>query len=205
MANQRNENQIGKRLWQMLGASLVLGFVIQRVLTARTEWLSKPDGEGEADHLTVYLNDHLAGSVAAVELLMALERTHADIEPALAALRADVEQDQKDLRALMDRLNIAESGVRKIGGWLAEKAAQLKMQIDDRSSGALRLFESLEALSLGIEGKLALWRALKAAADLFPDLECSDYERLMKRAIEQRSRAEALRLNAAITALRPKD
>jgi hypothetical protein len=190
MANQQTENQIGKQLWQMLAASLVLGFVIQRVLAARSGRVSKPDREGGSDHLTVYLNDHLAGSVVAVELLMALERTHADIEPALAALRADVEQDQAELKALMDRLNIAESGVRKIGGWLVEKATQLKMRIDDRSGGALRLFESLEGLSLGIEGKFALWRALKATADFYPDLERADYERLMKRAIEQRSRAE---------------
>jgi hypothetical protein len=30
MANQQNENQFGKRLWQMFGASLRLSFVIQR-------------------------------------------------------------------------------------------------------------------------------------------------------------------------------
>lgn len=205
MTNQQNENQIGKRLWQTLGASLVLGFVIQRFLAVRSRQMSKPDREDESGHLTIYLNDHLAGSVVAVELLMALERTHADIEPALAALRADIEQDQAELKALMDRLNIAESGVRKIGGWLAEKATKLKMRIDDRSRGALRLFESLEALSLGIEGKLALWRALNAAADRVPHLKGADYERLTKRAIEQRSRAEALRLNAAIAALRWND
>jgi hypothetical protein len=198
-AKLQNENRIVKRLWQILGASLFLGFLIQRLLAARSGRISKPDRR----HLTVYLNDHLAGSMVAVELLMALERTHAEIEPALAALRVDVEQDQMELKALMDRLNIPEWGVRKIGGWLAGKTTQLKMRIDDRPGGVLHLFESLEALSLGIEGKLALWRTLKAVADLSPDLACSDYERLMKRAIEQRSRAEALRLQSAITALRP--
>ena len=78
-----------------------------------------------------------------------------------------------------------------------------QMRIDDRPGGLLHLFESLEALSLGIEGKLVLWWTLKAVADLSPDLACSDYQRLMNRAIEQRSRAEALRLQSAITALRP--
>jgi hypothetical protein len=205
MAYQQNENQIGRRLWQILGASLVLGFVIQRVLAARSRGFSQSDKEGQFDHLAIYLNDHLAGSVVAVELLMALERAHAEIEPALAALRAEIEQDQAELKALMDRLNIAESSVRKIGGWLTEKATRLKMRIDDRPGGALRLFEGLEALSLGIEGKLALWRALKAAADRFSALQCADYERLIKRAFEQRGRAEALRLDAAIAALRPND
>ena len=198
-AELQNENRIVKRLWQMLGVSLFLGFVIQRLLAAGSGRISKPDRR----HLDVYLNDHLAGSMVAIELLIALEKTHAEIEPALAALRVDIEQDQTELKALMDRLNVAESGVRKIGGWLVEKTTQLKMRIDDRPGGVLHLFESLEALSLGIEGKLGLWRTLKAAADLSPDLACSDYERLMKRAIEQRSRAEALRLQSAITALRP--
>ena len=198
-AELQNENRIVKRLWQMLGASLFLGFVIQRLLATGSGRISKPDRR----HLAVYLNDHLAGSMAGIELLMTLERTHVEIEPALAALRVDIEQDQTELKALMDRLNIAESGVRKIGGWLIEKTTQLKMRIDDRPGGVLHLFESLEALSLGIEGKLALWRTLKTVADLSPDLACSDYQRLMNRAIEQRSRAEALRLQSAITALRP--
>src|SRR5258708_10833066 len=124
-AKLQNENRIVKRVWRILGASLFLAFVIQRLLAARSGRISKPDRR----HLTVYLNDHLAGSMVAVELLMALERTHAEIEPALAALRVDVEQDQTELKTLMDRLNIAESGVRKIAGWLAEKTTQLKMRI----------------------------------------------------------------------------
>jgi hypothetical protein len=36
----------------------------------------------------------------------------------------------------------------------------LKLGIDDPPSGLLLLFESLEALSLGIEGKRSLWIAL---------------------------------------------
>ena len=55
------------------------------------------------------------------------------------------------------------------------------MRIDDRPGGLLHLFESLEALSLGIEGKLVLWWTLKAVADLSADLARSDYERLIKR------------------------
>ena len=57
-AELQNENRIVKRLWQMLGASLFLGFVIQRLLAAGSGRISKPDRR----HLAVYLNDHLAGS-----------------------------------------------------------------------------------------------------------------------------------------------
>jgi hypothetical protein len=205
MVNQQNANQIGQRLWHILGSSLFLGFVIQRVVAARFRRQVKTEREDQTDNLAVHLNDHLAGSVAAIELLTTLEEKYAHIQPVLEALRADIEQDQAELKALMDRLNISESSARKIGGWITEKATQFKMRVDDHSAGALRLLEGLEALSLGIEGKLALWGALHVTADRFPRLKCADYERLIERALDQRKRAEALILDAAIMALRPKD
>jgi hypothetical protein len=64
------------------------------------------------------------------------------------------------------------------------------------------LFESLEALSLGIEGKKSLWVALSAAAEVSPELRIADYERLKKRAEEQRNRVEAKRLEVAKAALK---
>jgi hypothetical protein len=73
--------------------------------------------------------------------------------------------------------------------------------LDDRTTGALRLLESVEAVALGIEGKLALWRGLSAAAETTPELRAVDYERLLQRASEQRRRIEAIRLEAAKSVL----
>ncbi|HSF43371.1 MAG TPA: hypothetical protein VLT87_26460, partial [Thermoanaerobaculia bacterium] len=67
----------------------------------------------------------------------------------------------------------------------------------------LHLLEALDALSLGIEGKKILWRALAAAAEDAPALQGVDYEGLTRRAEEQRRRVEALRLDAARRALIP--
>ena len=153
------------------------------------------------NRLATYLNDHLAGAVAAVRLLESLAHVYEELRPRLTALRADIEADRLDLQALMARLDIGESQTRKIGGWVAEQASELKMRFDDSADGPLRLFESLEFLSLGIAGKLGLWEALTAAAEVSPQLRCADYKRLMQRAIEQRGRAEALRLEAAAEAL----
>ena len=136
--------------------------------------------------VATYLNDHLAGAVAAVRLLESLEEVYEELRPRLSALRADIEADRLDLQALMARLDIGESQARKIGGWVAEQATALKMRLDDSADGPLRLFESLEFLSLGIAGKLGLWEALKAAAEVSPQLRCADYNRLIQRAIEQR-------------------
>jgi hypothetical protein len=155
------------------------------------------------EHLATYLNDHLAGSVLALELMEHLEEAHAGTELAdfMAALRAEVTADQQELEALMERLEVGESRPRKATAWLAEKVALLKLRLDDSGDGALRLFESLEALSLGIEGKRALWRALAAAAEASPALRGLDFLRLIQSAEQQRNRLEARRLEAAKAAL----
>jgi len=156
-----------------------------------------------SEHIATYLNDHLAGAVVALELLEHLETEHAGTEVGrlAAELRAEVEADRQTLESIMDRLEVARSRTRRAAAWLGEKAAELKLRLDDPSGGSLRLFESLEALSLGIEGKRSLWRALAAAAEEAPDLQLADYQGLIRRAEEQRSRVETARLEAARRAL----
>lgn len=151
------------------------------------------------EHIATYLNDHLAGATGAVELLEHLEKEHADTEVGRLAsgLLADIEADRQTLKSLMEGLQVSESRTRKAAGWLGEKAAELKLRLDDPKGGSLRLFESLEALSLGIEGKKSLWRALAAAAEEAPHLRAADYEDLIRRAEEQRGRVETARLEAA--------
>jgi hypothetical protein len=157
------------------------------------------------EHLATYLNDHLAGSSAALEILDHLEAVHAerDLGPFVAPLRAEVAADRQELAALMSRLDVAESRTRKASAWFAEKLAELKLRLDDPAGGALRLLEALEALSLGIEGKRGLWGALATAAEDAPALQGVDYTRLGRRAEEQRGQVEALRLKAARRALVP--
>lgn len=156
------------------------------------------------EHIATYLNDHLAGATAAVELLEHLEKAHAgSVGQAAAGLRAEIEADRQELKALMKRLDIDESSVRKASGWLGGKFTELKLRLEDRSGGDLHLLESLEVLSLGIEGKHGLWQALAATAQDAPALRVADYERLAGRAVEQRSQVEAMRLEAARKALVP--
>ncbi len=154
-------------------------------------------------HLATYLNDHLAGSVLALELMEHLERAHADAPIAgfLAELRAEVAADQDELERLIERLDARESLPRQAAAWFAEKIARLKLQLDSRSSGPMGLFEGLEVLSLGIEGKHSLWRALSSIAHEAPPLQGVDYERLLRRAVEQRGQVEAERLAIAGAAL----
>src|SRR5689334_19609237 len=101
----------------------------------------------------------------------------------------------------MVRLHVTESRPRKAAAWLTERLGALKLRLDDSGDGAFRLFESLEAVSLGIEGKSGLWRTLTILTSEMSDLEGPDYEMLITRAAAQRQRAEALRLEAARLAL----
>jgi hypothetical protein len=155
------------------------------------------------EHLATYLNDHMAGSLMAVEILEHLEVEASDVMADLGTLKADIEADRDQLGALMDRLGITESRVRKVTSWIAEQVTEAKFEADDETRGTLRRLERLEVLAVGIDGKSALWRALNAAAEVAPELRGMDYEHLTERAQEQRSRVEIMRLQAARLALAP--
>jgi hypothetical protein len=151
--------------------------------------------------LSTYVNDHMAGTVVALELIEHLENVHVGdpVGSFAVELKADILADRGELERLMSRQNITASRPRMAAGWLAEKATALKLRVDDPAGGALRLLEVLEALSVGIEGKRLLWRSLSAAT--VQGLTAADYQRLEQRAEEQRGRVEAMRLEAAKSAL----
>lgn len=154
------------------------------------------------EHLATYLNDHLAGSVTAIEILDHLAEEAKDIRPFLAQLKKDIEADRQELVDLMAMLDIPQSRIRKVSGWLAEQFVEAKLEVDDQSGGLLRRLERLEALALGIDGKLVLWQTLEVASSEDTRLQRLDYSRLAQRAREQRANVETLRIEAARSALR---
>jgi hypothetical protein len=162
--------------------------------------------EGKLEELTSYLNDHLAGSVGALELLDRAIEAHREkpLERFFQDLRSEIHQDQEQLKELMQKLGAEESPVRKAGAWVVEKLSRAKIQLSDSAEGETGLFLALEALVLGITGKRSLWRALQAASRTMPELARLDYAGLEKRAIEQCERVEAKRLETARTAFQPK-
>jgi hypothetical protein len=153
--------------------------------------------------LTTYLNDHLAGSVAALELLDHLIGFHegAADEQVLISVRAQVGEDQKVLQRLIQDLGATESRVRQAAAWLTEKLGQAKLRLEDAGDGGLHTLEALEALALGIQGKSALWRALSAASTRVPELRGLDFDALDRRALDQFRQIDNLRLQAAPAAL----
>jgi hypothetical protein len=150
-----------------------------------------------------YLNDHLAGSVAALELLDHLRDVSkgTERERLFASIHSQVQEDQEVLRGLLHGVGGKESRLRKAAAWLTEKIGEAKLKLDDPGHGDLRMLEALETLELGILGKLALWRALGVVADTIPEVRTLDLRKLEQRATEQHGRLEVERLRVARTAL----
>jgi hypothetical protein len=153
-------------------------------------------------HLHTYLNDHLAGSVSALELLdYLIERHEQDrFGKFFRDLRNEVQADQDTLRDLIRRLDVEESSVRKAGAWIAEKLGRAKIAAADVQD-SYGLLQALEGLALGITGKKLLWRSLAKIASSATKLQGTDFARLEKRADEQIERVEVERLLTARAAL----
>jgi hypothetical protein len=134
------------------------------------------------EQLPIYLKDHLAGSVGALELLDHLIETYKGkpLEEFFQNLRDEIDADQDTLQDLVEKLGKQESAVRKAGAWVAEKVSRVKIQLSDSKKNQLGLLHALEALVLGITGKRALWTALAVAADDVPQLRELDYVRPAK-------------------------
>lgn len=151
--------------------------------------------------LDSYLNDHLAGSVGALELIDHWSNL-CDGKPLttfLADLRKGIGTDQEMLRELMRTLGIKESSVRPAGAWVAEKFSRARFAIAGDEIGGLGLVLALETMVMGITGKKLLWRAL-AASDL-PKKGNIDFVEMEQRAEEQIARVELERMRAAREAL----
>jgi uncharacterized protein YukE len=153
------------------------------------------------ERLHTYLNDHLAGSVAAIELLGELVEHHSEdrFAKTFRDWRAEIQADQETLRNLIRKLGGEESAMRKAGAWLAEKFSRMKVGDMADSTG---LLQALEALALGITGKRLLWRSLAAISTDYPALQGTDFGELEKRAQDQFERVEASRIQMAREAFR---
>jgi len=154
------------------------------------------------ESLATYLNDHLSGSVLALELLEHLQSLPPDgeLHGLLGKLENDIKADRVVLETIMKGLKVKPSTPRKMVAWLTEKALQVKLWSDARQDAAIRLLEAMEGITLGIEGKRLLWMALSEVKDVYPVLQSFNFEQLAMRAVTQRQSVEGVRLRAAMKA-----
>ena len=149
--------------------------------------------------LGTYLNDHVAGANAGVEMARQLEEAVRG-EPTAAGLgpiSAEIEEDLETLRGVVEALEVGHNPVKQAAGWIAEKVHRLGVDERVTHSRELTLLLQAESLALGVEGKLALWLALLEVAPAHPQLSSVDLPALAERARDQRRRLEVVRLAAA--------
>jgi hypothetical protein len=153
--------------------------------------------------LGIYLNDHLAGSTTGIELARRARAAneHTVLGDFLTNLAGEIEEDRKTLERVMDDLGIGKDRAKVAAGWAFEKAGRLKLNGQLRGYSPLSRVVELEALALGVTGKLALWKALRELADGEPALDGPALERLIERAERHQRGLEEHRLVAVREAL----
>lgn len=152
--------------------------------------------------LSTYLNDHLAGAVAGVELARrAAGSNRGNAHGAtLEQLAEEIEQDRESLRALMRELGVGVDPAKVALAWGAEKLGRAKLNGRLFGYSPLSRVVELEGLSLGVEGKLLLWQTLSQLELAEGPLASFDFETLIKRARSQRRRLDRCRKRAVLEA-----
>jgi hypothetical protein len=154
------------------------------------------------DRLHVYLQDHLAGATAGVELArrIASQNEGTEYGDAMARLAEEIAEDREELKAIMAQVGAGADRLKIAAAWTGEKAGRLKRNGSWLGySPSSRLIE-LEGLSAGVQGKLSLWRALRQIAPGRPEFEEAKLDELIARADRQLGTLGALHRKAAVEA-----
>jgi hypothetical protein len=156
-------------------------------------------------NLMGYLNDHLAGAAAGIQLA---ERCR-DRDPGselglvLQAMVIEIKQDREVLERVIRVLGGSPDRMKRGVALGAERLGSLRMwlpMLGPGSEESARL-EEVEVLSLGIEGKRLMWAALAQLSSTDARLSGFPFPELKQRAKSQRDRLERFRLRLAAAAL----
>jgi hypothetical protein len=150
-------------------------------------------------YLRIYLQDHLAGATAGLELARRARGANEGSEygPPLAKLADEIEADRRQLEGIMETLGFGSDRLKVAAAWGLEKVGRLKLNGELTSYSPLSRVVELEGLLTGITGKWGLWMALLQIAPEEPRLDAALLERLRDRADAQRETVEELRERAA--------
>ena len=149
--------------------------------------------------LSIYLNDHLAGSTGGLELAKRTRGANqgTDYGEPLERIASQIEEDRDALIGLMESLEIKRDHPKVAAGWVAEKLGRLKLNGQLTGYSPLSRLIELEGLAVGITGKQSLWDALLQISDQDARLDAEELRRLATRAEEQRDEVWNLRQRAA--------
>lgn len=147
--------------------------------------------------LGIYINDHLAGHVAGLELAKrsASSNEATALGEFLEAFVSELEEEKEVIEKALDAVDKDPNRFKTFGAWVAEKAGRLKLNGNVASYSPLSRLLELEVMSNGVASKIDLWDSLRRM-----DVDAgADFGTLIERAESQRARLAAHR-HAAISA-----
>lgn len=149
--------------------------------------------------LTVYLNDHLAGATAGVQVARRLVRHQERPEAAseLRTLVSEIDRDRTTLVHLMGELGIPIKRYMLVGALIGERVARFKPNGRLLRRTDVRAVMELETMLLGVQGKAALWRLLGTLPEVDRGGRAEELSGLLTRADRQAEILERLREEAA--------
>jgi hypothetical protein len=174
--------------------ALAIGTVMYAVeRTARRQ--RRPSVERRAN-LAAYLREHLAGAQAATAVVDQLRRNRAGTsEGALAArLHDEFLEEQEVLKWLLADIGVSATSMKQRAG---HAMGTVLRSVAGGVRGELSLFRTLEALTIGVQGKRCLWRALQGLPGM-PAPEGRSFVALEAQALEQWEAIDAQRRSLAI-------
>jgi hypothetical protein len=149
--------------------------------------------------LGIYLNDHLAGASIGVNLARRLAANEHEWTNAgqLERIADEVAQDRDALVDMMAALEVPVRRYKTWAAWTAERTGRLKLNGRIFTRSPMSRVLELEAMRLGVEGKAAGWRTLRAHVESDGRLDADRLDALIDRAREQIDQLEQLRVEAA--------
>jgi hypothetical protein len=144
------------------------------------------------EQLATYLNDHLGGATAGRDLAekIAADNEGTELGSFMAGVLAAIEEDRQTLEDVMQRAGVEKAAVKQAAGRLAERLGRVRLHRAVTGDPGLSRLMELEALIMGVTGKLALWRTLREVARDDDRLAGVDFDVLIARAQEQLSGLE---------------
>ena len=152
--------------------------------------------------LDTYLNDHIAGATAGTNLAKMASEEHQTDEhgPFFSEIYADIQADYETLQELATALGVDLSASKTALAEVGSKMMGPKFTAGDDDD--LNAFVTLETLSIGVEGKVCMWKALKTVEGDYEAFKQFNIDELLGRAESQREKLETQRQKMAPQALK---
>jgi hypothetical protein len=155
-------------------------------LTAYVAWPARRSSTStrKRQALIVYLRDHLSGSDVALRVVHRLGRTRQGSEDGtlFRRLSEEFEEDRAVVRTLLTQLGASGRSIKRAAGYAS--GAVLSVTAGGEP-GDLSLLRTIEALSIGVQGKRCVWRALQNLRPVPSTVHGMNFVELEAKAVRQ--------------------